>query len=81
MFLPAEAMMEGLLSVEPAVEVRVQVPFSLLMGIGSDKLELPVSFELRLSSILFRLAHWQDDPASCFFFAEQHPMMVRRLPR
>jgi hypothetical protein len=79
MFLHTEAMMEGLLSVEPAVEV--QVPFSLLMGIGSDKLELPVSFELRLSSILFRLAHWQDDPASCFFFAEQHPMMVRRLPR
>ncbi len=47
MLLPTEAMMGGLLSVKSADEVRVQVPVSLLMGIGSDKLELPVSIEFR----------------------------------
>jgi hypothetical protein len=51
MFLHTEAMMEGLLSVEPAGEV--QVPFSLLMGMDNDKLELPISFELRISSPRF----------------------------
>ncbi len=53
MFLHTEAMMEGLLSIESADEICAQGPFSLLMGMDNDKLELPISFALRISSPQF----------------------------